>query len=357
MRNEVKKSLDTVFEHEKLLGKRQQKSKNIRRSLLPTIVAIMAIGLAVGLFFLQSNGGKLLNFTSSNGQHDRTETHTSQDIATIFHLKNEYIGNNVVMGEIADHVLGDFERSGIALQTNEEPYGLIISANENIPQHIQLKLAFYVFSLIPNAGYTEFQYGGSVDTMTRQYLEETYTLNLSAIDTEEDLLAKYYDIVTTYENLPQIQTKREDSFKYLFNALKDGTIMQDMQTNDLPDMTFVYEQERYSLWNKQTEIWIMKHTEPYNFHFVTGERLEELNNFLTNDVVVIDGVIVEIQGDELLIAENNKETGSVNSEPIWIGVDTGDLYQIGEKVKVWSNFVNESYPDQAQAVATKIQKQ
>lgn len=344
-----------MFKHEKLPGKRQAGNKKLRKNLLPTFIAITALGLAIGLFLLQPNGGRIFGVTSSGEQNESIVTHTQQDIGTIFHLKNKYIGDSGAMGEIASRVLGDYKRNGIALQTNEEPYGLIIPAQENIPSHIQLKLAFYVFSLIPNSGYVTIEHGESVETISRQSLEETYNLNLTAIETEEDLLTSYYDTLASYGKLTQIQTNREDSYKYLFNALNDGTIMLDMQTKDLPDITFVFEDNSYSLWIRKEEIWLMKHDDPYKFHVVKGERYVELKKFLTNDAVVGDGIIIEISGDRLLIADKDKETGELDAGSIWVGVDAGSSYQIGEKIKAWSNAVDESYP--AQAGATKIQRQ
>lgn len=354
MNNEVKKSLETVFQYEKLTEKQQLKDKKTRRSFMPTIVAITAIGIAIGLYFLQSNDGTLQGITSSSNNMD-TKTHVSHDIATIFHLKNNYIGDNSAMSEIVNHVLGDYKRDGIALQTTERPYGLIIPAKEAIPTHIQLKLAFYVFSLIPNADYIAIEHDGKKETITRQALEEAYALNFNAVDYEEDLLKNYYDTLASYEQLPEIQTNREDSYKYLFNALKDGTIMSDMQTKDLPSMTFEFEDDSYSLWLGKEAIWLMKHADPYKFHLLKGEHFNKLKNYLTNDLVVAEGVILEIRGSQLLIAEKNKDTGELNTGSIWVSVDKSESYQIGEKIKAWSNAVNESYP--AQASATKVKRQ
>lgn len=325
---------------------------------MPCFVAVAAIGIAIGLYFLQANDGNVQNLTTSSHHMDTNPT-VSHDIATIFHLKNNhyatYIGDNKTMSDITIHVLGDYKRDGFKLQTTKQPYGITIFAKEAIPMHMQLKMAFYVFSLIPNAGYVTIDRDGKEKTITRQVLEETYALNFDAIEVEEELLTTYYDTLVSYEQLPQIQTNREDSYKHLFNALNDGMVMSDMQTKDLPSMTFEFEDDNYSVWLGSEEIWLMKHADPYKFHLLKGESFHDLKNFLTNDRVVADGMIVEIRGNELLIAEKNKDTGQLNTGSIWVNVDESESYQIGQKVKAWSNSVDESYP--AQASATKVKRQ
>lgn len=335
MKDELKNSLNKVFEHEKL-GQPSFIEPRRKRKLLPVLLtACLLLGVAVG------------TYTLLQGNITGTTTSSKSDRATLDHLQDEFIGNHVAVGEINQAILYDFDLSRLELKTKEEPYGMIIHAEKPIPQGMKLKHAFYMFSLIQNVEYIVYKTPDGPTNMDRTTLEGTYNIDFSTIKGDEAILTAYYTAIAT--TLPQIQTSREDAYKYLFKALNSAQTMSDFTTSVAPDYAFTMDEEQYVLWNAKSEIYIVNIKNPNTATVVYAETYDELVQFLSMDHLLVTGPIMEITEQQLLVSTGNDQDISY-----LVTVDDAKAYDVGDSISVWATMTTMSIP--AQTTATKIQK-
>ena len=337
MHKDVKQSLNKVFQQEQLHTVTINQQRKPKKNRLPVIISIAVVALACVLIVLpQLNSNEKI-------------VQTTKPVSDIFKYKHEYIGNNSAMSHITNTVLADYQLNGIQLHTTQEPYGITVHALEEIPQHIQLKYAIYVFSLIQNASFIEIQFENSVNKIDKTTLEETSSMNFMALHSNDALLQAYYNIYA--KQIPEIQMAREDSYKYIHKAFREGEYMNNINTNMAPDFTFNYEDSSVSLFLTEDEIWLVKHEKPGQFIRVTGDIFADLQQFLTSDFEVTTGNILEINHDqnELLIGKDEELSDITHL----VKIDDASKYKIGDRLTVWSTKQTFSIP--AYSVATKVQ--
>lgn len=342
MRDELKRSLNKVFEHEQLGIKQPITNKRPKKSFLPLIIsACLIIVLSVVTYSIIRD-----NFSDSS-------TSTSSDKATLDHLQGEYVGNNIAVGEINSTILYAFDINGMELQTKKEPYSVTLNAAEEIPRTMRYKHAIYMFSLIPNVEFIEYKMPDGTEMIEKTKLESMYNIDFSKVKGDEAIMTTYYKTIT--DMLPQVQTSRDDAYKLLFNALNTNTkqIISDFDTTTAPDVSFSINDQQYVLWLKPEEdvecLYIVDVEKPYQAIIVDGKDYEKLQHFLTSDYELVTGPISEITENQLLIT-----TGEQNDISYLITVDNGADYEVNKIVTVWSTMTTASIP--AIAHATKIQR-
>lgn len=335
MHKKVKASLDEVFQYERLTDKKEKRSKQ-KRHWLPAVVMLATLGLICVLVFLEL------------GAPANQQVAPLQEEEDIFRLKNDYIGNASAGGQISAYVLADYSRSGIQLQTTEEPYGITVFANEEIPGHMHVKFAYYMFSLIPNSSFTAVQSSNGTRQIERESLAQMTSTDFNAIATESELLQKYYEGLAIVYNLPQIQTVRDDSYKLLFNAMQVAKAVPNTQEMTKPAYFIRYEKESYVVWLKEEAIYFLKSSEPEVLYEVTGKEKEKLQTFWASDKVVVEGFVTDKSSNTLVVEHE------VNKQKYVITVDDDTKFEHGDYVTVWSTFVRETSP--AISSATKIAK-
>lgn len=102
----------------------------------------------------------------------------------LFRFKDSYVGDNGAVGNIINGLRSpDGEKSnGLELKTTEEPYGIIVnyktdetvaSAEKNYKE-IVLYNATFIFALIKNSDWIQFNFVEDEVTVTREDLESWY---------------------------------------------------------------------------------------------------------------------------------------------------------------------------------------
>ena len=339
MRDEVKKSLNIVFEHEKLHERRVQSMKAKQKNRFIPIITGLAVLLAITLIVVPIIGWPS---TSINSSSDRT---------TLDEYKGEFIGNNSAMSNITKTIFYEYELDGIALQTKKEPYGITVNTKEAIPEHLRLKYALYVFSLIENASYVEINQQNTTYIIDRLTLEQTHHIEFAVIEGDDNIMSTYYKLLA--KSLPQIQSSREDAYKYLFTARKSNTIVTDWQTTNAPEFSFKLDDQQYIAWEERNEdlpsYYIVETNNPSQAKIVSGKAYEQLAQFVSSDYELVTGTIAEITDNQLLITIDHNEAASY-----LVTVDNGSDFKVGETVTAWATMTTKSIPEQAHA--TKIQR-
>nr|WP_255473375.1 DUF4825 domain-containing protein [Planomicrobium sp. CPCC 101110] len=115
--------------------------------------------------------------------------------ADLFSYKGSYVGDNSAVVNTVIQLKGAEHFSGVALQTKEEPYGIIIdydwAASEEDEQKTVIHNASYLFALIQNVDWVVLNFetaeGVKEFKITREELESWYNLKLSEVENEEKL--------------------------------------------------------------------------------------------------------------------------------------------------------------------------
>ena len=343
MREDIKKSLDTIFKHEQLTNLQRQ-PKGPKKRWIPIVVTACTIALTAILVlpFIKTD------ITTQTTNRLANPGVTMSDIATLDHLYGEYIGNNSAVGEIKSYVFSDYGRTTIQLHTTAEPYGVTVFANEEIPQHIQLKFANYLFSLIPNASFTQVETNNSQQTYNRETLEQNYNVDFSSAINNDEILTNYYTML--FQQIPQLQTTREDAKTFVFKALQSEEILSDFTKDEKPDYAFTLDAKHYLLWNEDDFFYMTDISKPTQALIVKGEPFLALHQFVTTDYKVVKGLVEESNESEIFV----KATDYNVDMSFWVAVDDPTAYEIGNSVTIWMDRHNFSL--QAYVTAAKVLK-
>lgn len=129
---------------------------------------------------------------STKTSHQEVETIAQVKIDELLKYKDSYVGDNSAVGNIIDKLPANVYNEGFSLQTDKEPYGIIITykANQNLgtedynnfwsnknPDEILEKNAVILLSLIQNADIIEFNVdnvGEKSYKYNRKELEKKY---------------------------------------------------------------------------------------------------------------------------------------------------------------------------------------
>lgn len=111
----------------------------------------------------------------------------------LFRYKGSYVGDNSAVGNIVERLPGSKDFRGRELKTAEEPYGIVLryAPEEGMaPGEVYERLfynAAFLFALVSNAEWIEFQYGDQSVKVTRDALEDRYGTDLRRFSSEEEL--------------------------------------------------------------------------------------------------------------------------------------------------------------------------
>ncbi|CAM5211378.1 hypothetical protein UACE39S_06697 [Ureibacillus acetophenoni] len=191
MHKELKDSLNYIFEKEKLHEIRKPSSFNRKQqkltSWLPTIVSVGIVFIAIMIFWPLVMG-QPANIDQESIQHG---SHTEG--SEIFNYKGAYIGDAASVGQISKYALGSQSNygNGIQLFTTDEPYGMRIFLLKKMDPFKDVETIFttasYLFTLVRNIDFVEFEYEDKVYAITKQDLEITFGLDYYALEDEETL--------------------------------------------------------------------------------------------------------------------------------------------------------------------------
>jgi Domain of unknown function (DUF4825) len=130
----------------------------------------------------------------------------------IFQYRNSYIGDNSAVGNIINQLPSNEQFIQLSLQTNEEPYGMVLeyedteaSMTEEVIRETVIYNATYLFALVKNAEWITFNFGEQEQSITREELQKWYGKELREISNGEDL-----------KKLIQTQLEDENKLKKLF---------------------------------------------------------------------------------------------------------------------------------------------
>lgn len=130
----------------------------------------------------------LLVLSACSAQRDTRED--------VFQYKDSYVGDNSAIGAIVTNLPFREYYKEFALETNEEPYGISIKydteaesphLDDEAMKELALCNSAYLFTLVQNAEWVEYDYGTQQLKVNKDEVEEWYGENFSAIQDEKEL--------------------------------------------------------------------------------------------------------------------------------------------------------------------------
>ena len=129
-----------------------------------------------------------------NGCNSSDVNNINEDI---FKFKDSYVGDNGAVGNIIrllPRPNGEVT-SGLELQTKEEPFGIIVNYKNVEPtekaeknyEETALYNATFIFALVKNADWVQFNFVEQEYKVTREELQKWYGKDLSEFDNEDEL--------------------------------------------------------------------------------------------------------------------------------------------------------------------------
>ena len=109
----------------------------------------------------------------------------------LFQFKDAYVGDNSAVGNLIGRLPGNMNVKQILLETQTEPYGVVIdyedAMTEEERKEIAIHNASFIFALIQNADRATFNFSEHPYSITRSELQEWYGTELRDISTESEL--------------------------------------------------------------------------------------------------------------------------------------------------------------------------
>lgn len=346
MREDVKRSLDTVFEHAKVNEKRIQR-KQPKRNWVPTIAFAGIVAIAALLL--------LLPIESDNTQLDSTASNE----ADIFELKGTYIGDASKVTTIVEYALPDGMYNGIQLETKQEPYGIIVPLKEDLQRTTQLYVAMYAFTLIQNAHFIQFDMPEGSERLEKEMLAMLYDVTFTDIKSEFALQKQINLMTGEIRTVPQLQLIGQD-VAFLEQAIQTAKVVEQnfrggkkhyyMTLNEKEYLFSVRDQEVRFVMNELPldDVYI----EPEAVYQMTDDMAERFIRYVDSDYTAISGEVTFVGGN-MITVEQSDLAGNLGEEKLLhVLVDDAKAFKVGDVVQVWTNEVTSQYPPQA--LATKI---
>ena len=130
---------------------------------------------------------------------------------SVFKYKDSYVGDASAVGGILNHLQGE-QSQGFELKTKEKPYGIIVNYDWSSSDLDYKKTAIYnatfLFTLIQNAEWVNFNFADHAYEIIKTDLESWYGENLSELENEDQLI-----------NLIEKYLGDEDKINELFDSL------------------------------------------------------------------------------------------------------------------------------------------
>lgn len=202
MHKELKDSLEFIFKKEKL--HECQLTLNINRKTLktkrwaPIFISFSVIVIAC-LVFLPLVMDNSLNVSEGSYQPE-TQTKKSE----IFNYKGAYIGDHLSVAKIISYSLNDQTTNGIQLYTSDEPFGVRTFIAETMAPtkdyEVIFKTASYLFTLIRNIDFVEFEYEDKIFSLAKEDLEKAFNVNYYSFEDEEVLRSIISDLLSNEQS-------------------------------------------------------------------------------------------------------------------------------------------------------------
>lgn len=120
--------------------------------------------------------------------------HSNNANQNIFERKGSYIGDNSAVGNIVRQLPNGEHLQGFELQTDEKPYGMILtyegiesSEIEKEYKETAIYNATFVFALVQNAEWVTFDFEHQEYDITKENLQKWYSVELSDYSNEDEL--------------------------------------------------------------------------------------------------------------------------------------------------------------------------
>lgn len=348
MREDVKKSLNKVYEHAKLNEKRTER-KQPKRNWVPTVVFAGIVAIASLLLLLPIASDKPSIDSAANNATD------------IFELKGTYIGDASKVTTIVEYTLPDGMYDGIKLETKQEPYGVIVPLKENLQKSSQLYVAMYVFTLIQNADFIQFDMPEGSERLEKGLLAELYEVAFTDIESEFKLKKQINQMTGVRVSSTQLQLIGQD----------EAFIEQAIQTAKLADKNFsggskhyylTLQEKEYLFFVRNQEVrFVINHLpldhiyfEPEAVYQMTDDMAERFIQYMDSDFTAISGEVTFVGGN-MITVEQSELIGNLGEEELLhVLVDEAKVFKVGDFIQVWTNEVTKQYPPQA--MATKIKR-
>ncbi|BDH60285.1 hypothetical protein MTP04_04150 [Lysinibacillus sp. PLM2] len=349
MHKEVKESLNRIFEKEGIrdgMVKTVKAEKVAKRIWKPAVAGIGVVFIA--LFLIISP------LTKESTDKTNGNPENAFEALNLFKLKGAYIGDNSAVSEIVTSVIGERGYEYIELQTKNEPYGLIVHTESGIIEQLQLKLALYVFVLVQNADYVQFVTNDQHEVVQKSELEKDYQIDFKSIQDEETLNSIYAGLTESNDYPVVFNTTQEHVYKILFNARARAIKQPGIIDIFNPQFEFDLDGEKYHLWINDQSAVLVKVSDSHSWYKLSSEDFTELQRMLSEEILVITGEIIEIEGNRLFVKETDAIQNNGQYDSAYVSVANGDVFSVGQHISVWSSFVNESVP--VQTTASRTQK-
>ncbi|MEC1179814.1 DUF4825 domain-containing protein [Metasolibacillus meyeri] len=251
MHEEVKASLNRIFEAELL-----QHKKKKARTWLPqlTMAGIIMVGLLLW----------------ASGTWTERTAYSPVEQGGILDLRGTYVGDNSRVGRILSYALSEESFDSFALQTKQQPYGIIVHMPTLIRDETQQKVAFYIWTLVQNADYIQFEANGENVTLTRKMFS---TIDFSAIHDEATLNGtKPLPLNMQHEALTAVLVEA-------INTAQQEPAIVNLLVNDA-DYVFDVEGERYYLWLNEGESVFTKQSDTGLLYKLSAQTYQQLQALL-----------------------------------------------------------------------------
>lgn len=345
----MKESLNRIFEREGIydgMERTEKIDKAKKRMWKPAAAGIGVIFIA--LFLLVSPLTKeSIDSTNGNPEND-------YESLNLFKLKGTYIGDNSAVSEIVSTVIGEQGYEYIELQTKNEPYGLIVHTESGTIEQLQLKLALYVFVLVQNVDYVQFETNNQHEVLQKSDLEKEYKIDFKSIQDEETLNSIYAGLTESNGYPAVFNTTQEHVYKILFNARAKAIKQPGIIDIFNPQFEFDLDGEKYYLWVNAESAVLVKVSDSHSWYKLSNEDFAEIQSLLSEEILVITGEIIEIEGNRLYVKKTDAIQNNGQYDSAYVSVENGDVFSVGQHISVWSSFVKESDP--VQTTASRTQK-
>lgn len=114
----------------------------------------------------------------------------------VFQYKDSYVGDNSAIGAIVTNLPFREYYKEFSLQTNEEPFGIVLKYDtearspkltDEDMKELALCNSSYLFTLVQNAEWVEYDFGTQKLRVNKEELEDWYGKELHPIETEKEL--------------------------------------------------------------------------------------------------------------------------------------------------------------------------
>lgn len=345
MHEDVKRSLNAIFEHEGLNQKREKASKKKpKRKWLPTFALISIITIASIIFIPYIKDENSLHRTANNP--------TQSDI---FKYKGTYIGSGGTVSQIVNYVLEGVNYNGIQLKTDKQPFGVIIPLNENLSDALLQKTALYLFTLIRNIDFVEFKINDATVKIEMDDFVQMYNLQFETIKDEATLLAIYDEINELSDYIIKLQTVWEPGKVQIKYAISNAVVVEKKLDLSKVNYTLELDGESYLIWAQEEDIGFVKKDDTSIVYELEGEYKNLFWKYLTSDFIAISGEVTEVKDNFMIVEQSSNIKNIGDFDVLTVLVDYPERFRKGDLVKVWAGEVMEQSPPQVKA--TKIQYQ